>query len=304
MRRQLLKKYTVLIARTGQTPVTLNFNPLSALVLLFILAAVPVGWLTTVIFSLSNSNLQLSKENQELSEKAYQVLNELDTLDSEIDNLKERAGLEDTDISQTERQVSNYVPPRGGLENSADALSLYQLAEQRMPQLNAALDDNVKPALEDTLEEEKAREAAYPDGKPLNIPLVVTSEFGFRPNPFGGRSYEKHNGIDFTGPYGTPIVATGDGTIVRSDYYGGYGKAVVIDHGYGLETLYAHMSELELDAGTKVNRGEVIGYLGSTGRSSGPHLHYTIYHNGEAVNPREYLTLNESSSVADYWMLR
>jgi murein DD-endopeptidase MepM/ murein hydrolase activator NlpD len=103
-----------------------------------------------------------------------------------------------------------------------------------------------------------------------------------------------HEGIDFAGPVGKPILATAQGVVVNAEYSGGYGNQVKIDHGYGYETLYAHLSELEVKIGDRVERGDVLGYLGNTGRSSGPHLHYGVYRNGRAVNPRYYLKLPET----------
>lgn len=300
MRQQLLKKYTVLIARTGQTPVTLCFTPLSALVVLLVITGVPLGWLGTVVFSLFNSNAQLSQENQQLTEKAHEVLTEIDNLDSEIDSLRERAGIE-----AGEQPVNvSQAPPRGGVPGATNALELYDQAAQRVPVLDQELDVQVKPALVKTLEAEAAEAAAFPDSKPLTVPMMTTSGFGLRPNPFGGRSYEMHEGLDFTGPYGTPIVATADGTVKRASYYGGYGKTVEIDHGYGHKTLYAHLSKITVSEGAAVRRGDVIGHLGNTGRSTGPHLHYGIYVNGEAVDPMDYLTAGQPESVADYWRRR
>ncbi|NEP17315.1 MAG: M23 family metallopeptidase [Leptolyngbya sp. SIO4C1] len=306
MRQQLLQKYTVLVARTGRTPITLSFTPISGLVILLVLLGVPLGWLGTVMFSLLQNNVELSQENRQLSEKAHKVISELDTIDSEIEILRERAGLSETDFtgSQPDAELSRRLPPRGGALEAGDALSLYSLAEQRMPQLSSLLDGRVKPALEETLAAEEAEAAAYPDGKPLNIPLEVSSSFGLRPNPFGGRSYEIHSGIDFKGPYGTPIVAAAKGRVKQAGYNGGYGNSVTLDHGYGYETLYAHMSDVTVAVGDTLKRGDVVGHLGSTGRSSGPHLHYGIYRQGEAVDPIAYLDLEYVMTLSDYWRLR
>jgi murein DD-endopeptidase MepM/ murein hydrolase activator NlpD len=103
-----------------------------------------------------------------------------------------------------------------------------------------------------------------------------------------------HEGIDFVGPVGKPILATADGVVVKAEYIGGYGNHVKVDHGYNYETLYAHLSEIQVHTGDRVKRGEVVGALGNTGRSSGPHLHYGIYRNGQAVNPRYYLKLEDA----------
>jgi murein DD-endopeptidase MepM/ murein hydrolase activator NlpD len=117
----------------------------------------------------------------------------------------------------------------------------------------------------------------------------ISSEFGLRPNPFG-RGYEIHAGLDFTAAYGSPVYGTAPGTVVKAGWSaGGYGNHVVVEHGYGYRTLYAHMSALKATVGRKVERNTILGYLGNTGRSSGPHLHYSVYHNDEAVDPKNYL---------------
>lgn len=116
----------------------------------------------------------------------------------------------------------------------------------------------------------------------------VTSEFGLRDDPYTG-ARTMHQGLDISGPEGKPIVATAGGVVVFAGDRGGYGKAVVVDHGMGIVTFYAHMSEILVKAGDKVKRGQHIGALGNTGRSTGPHLHYEIRANDVPVNPRSYI---------------
>ncbi len=94
-----------------------------------------------------------------------------------------------------------------------------------------------------------------------------------------------HNGMDFTAPPGTPIYATGDGKVTKVGLGSGYGKMVIIEHGFGYKTYYAHMSKYKATVGQNVKRGEIIGYVGNTGLSSGPHLHYEVWKNGTVVNP-------------------
>ncbi|MEM8613005.1 MAG: peptidoglycan DD-metalloendopeptidase family protein [Cyanobacteria bacterium P01_H01_bin.105] len=301
MRRQLLKSYTVLVTRSGQTPVTITFTPLAGIIAGFVLLGVPLGWLGAVIFSLFQSNVQLADENRQLTDQAHKVLTDLNTLDSEIENLKARAGIPELSEQDPSSDIS---PPRGGAAIVASGIELYEKASEKLPKLNELLDDSIKPALEETLAEEEAKVAAFPDGIPIGGPLDISSEFGIRRNPFGGYSYETHEGTDFVGPYGTPILATADGVVGRAEYYGGYGKTVTLKHGYGYETLYAHMSEIAARSGDKVKRGDVIGYLGNTGRSSGPHLHYGVYYKGDALNPRNVMKMDHDMTVVDYWRLR
>ena len=113
----------------------------------------------------------------------------------------------------------------------------------------------------------------------------MASGYGRRIDPIYG-VVKMHWGMDFTAPTGTEIFTTGDGEVVRVEYKtSGYGKNVIIKHGYGYETLYAHMSEIKVKRGQKVKRGEVIGLVGNTGKSVGPHLHYEVIKDGKKVNP-------------------
>jgi len=116
----------------------------------------------------------------------------------------------------------------------------------------------------------------------------ITSRFGFRRDPFNGRG-AMHNGIDFRGATGSPIYAAGGGKVVFAGRRRGYGKVVEIGHGDGMMTRYAHLSRIDVARGDAIAGGEVLGGLGSTGRSTGPHLHFEVRINGRAVNPRPFL---------------
>ena len=117
----------------------------------------------------------------------------------------------------------------------------------------------------------------------------INNEFGFRRNPFGGRSYEFHAGMDIDGNKGDLIVAPANGVVVKAGWQGGYGYLIEIDHGNGLSTRYGHLSRLEVKEGDSIQRGQLIGLIGSTGRSTGPHLHYELRLDDKAVNPRRFL---------------
>ncbi|MXO75534.1 peptidoglycan DD-metalloendopeptidase family protein [Altererythrobacter aerius] len=126
---------------------------------------------------------------------------------------------------------------------------------------------------------------------PSRAPLAVgstSSGYGMRTHPvIGGK--RAHKGIDLAAPTGTPIYATADGVIGKADWFSSYGLFVSIAHGGDIETRYAHMSRVAVAAGDRVRKGDVIGYVGSTGRSTGPHLHYEVRVAGEAVNPIPYM---------------
>lgn len=132
------------------------------------------------------------------------------------------------------------------------------------------------------------------DNKLASIPAIqpvsnkdltrIASGFGFRIHPIYGIA-KMHYGLDFTAPQGTPIYATGDGTVTTAGVGTGTGNHVIINHGYGYETVYMHMVRIKAVAGQKVKRGEVIGWVGSTGASTGPHCHYEVHVNGVPVDP-------------------
>ncbi len=129
--------------------------------------------------------------------------------------------------------------------------------------------------------------AAIPSIQPIaNDDLTrMASGFGWRTDPFT-KARRRHKGMDFTAPRGTPVYATSDGTIKRADARSlGYGKHIRVDHGFGYVTLYAHLSGYNVKRGQRVKRGDIIGYVGNTGRSQAPHLHYEIQKDGKAVNP-------------------
>lgn len=129
--------------------------------------------------------------------------------------------------------------------------------------------------------------AAIPSIQPISNRQLnrVSSGFGYRIDPVY-KDRRLHPGLDFTAPIGTPIYATADGVVKDAGFNtGGYGNRVLINHGFGYETLYAHMVRIKARVGTKVKRGEVIGYVGSTGKSTGPHLHYEVHKNGTQLDP-------------------
>jgi murein DD-endopeptidase MepM/ murein hydrolase activator NlpD len=124
----------------------------------------------------------------------------------------------------------------------------------------------------------------------------VASGFGYRNDPFT-KVRKFHEGMDFSAKTGTPIFATGDGVVQRADNSAsGYGNHIVIRHGFGYETLYGHLSKYKCRPGQRVKRGDIIGYVGSTGRSEAPHLHYEVHKNNEVVNPLNFYYGNISAT--------
>lgn len=141
-------------------------------------------------------------------------------------------------------------------------------------------------AIKDFLKGQKDIYVATPRGWPIEG--RVTSEFGPRENPKDG-SPEFHSGLDISAPDGTPVRATADGIVSFAGWSRGSGNLVVLEHGFSYSTCYAHNSSIIVSVGKKVHRGDIISYSGSTGDSTGPHLHYEVRHDGKAVNPREFI---------------
>ncbi len=133
---------------------------------------------------------------------------------------------------------------------------------------------------------------SVPSRNPLSA-ARLTSSYGMRDHPVLGRR-KQHNGIDLAAPTGTPVYATADGIINRAERSGSYGLVIYIDHGSDLETRYAHLSQLSVGGGERVRKGDLVGYVGSTGRSTGPHLHYEVRVAGIAVDPVPYMQETEA----------
>jgi murein DD-endopeptidase MepM/ murein hydrolase activator NlpD len=123
----------------------------------------------------------------------------------------------------------------------------------------------------------------------------VTGSFGERIDPFNGEG-AFHSGVDISSTYGTPVIAPADGTVAFADFLGGYGRAIVIDHGHGISTRFGHLANFAVIAGQHIQRGDTIGYVGLSGRSTGPHLHYEVRINDTPVNPHKYLRLTLAHS--------
>ena len=134
-----------------------------------------------------------------------------------------------------------------------------------------------------------------PSRSPLQS-ATLTSDYGMRVHPvLGGR--RNHKGIDLAQPSGTPVYATADGVIGKAEWFSTYGNYIQIEHGGEMQTRYAHLSGYAVAAGEQVRKGQLIGYVGSTGRSTGPHLHYEVRVAGEAVDPTPYMVDTQLASV-------
>ncbi|MEM9293830.1 MAG: M23 family metallopeptidase [Acidobacteriota bacterium] len=173
----------------------------------------------------------------------------------------------------------------GGIGGLAPAQETPDEALDWLHQRVEHLDGTLNEVTEKLLERDR-----WISSMPSILPVrgIYTSAFGNRKDPItGGPAF--HQGIDISAPPGAPVLASADGVVTRSGWNGGLGRAIFLSHGYGLSTRYGHLSKLAVEAGDTVQRGDVIGYVGNTGRSTGYHLHYEVRQEGRAVNPMGYI---------------
>lgn len=306
MNRRIPSRYTILISCTGKEPLVLSFCPRAIFVSLSLALALPAVLLSAVFWSYAERNTELTQRNAQLTQEAGSILKQLETLESTIGLLKDRqersrrvtgtarsGAAADSEFvnSQIGRSLNfqTQLPAQAASETLSETLSetkpetMLSVARSRIPGLLQLLQTKAEPISEQTL----MREAARPKGAPLSR-AKISSPFGLRPSQTSS-GYELHQGIDFQAAYGSPVYSTAPGTIEKAGWDPSFGNRVVVSHGYGHRTLYAHLSELVVTEGAQLDRHQVIGYLGNTGRSNGPHLHYGVYRNGAVVDPKDYL---------------
>ncbi|MCG8392682.1 MAG: peptidoglycan DD-metalloendopeptidase family protein [Pseudomonadales bacterium] len=205
-----------------------------------------------------------------------------------LDALGERL-VEVADVGSDEFDFST-VPGLGGPESADDGTS-YELPSfmEAVNQMTSTLERRERQLeiLEDLLADKQIENQTYLSGRPL-AKGWMSSRFGRRSDPFTGR-VAWHKGVDFAGKEGTPIIATGAGVVTFSGDRSGYGKLVEINHGNGISTRYGHALELLVEPGDIVRTGDIIGKVGNSGRSTGPHVHYEVLKNGVQVNPQPYI---------------
>ena len=240
---------------------------------------------------------------EEISRADLQMLSSLADMASEVLAAKEDLAEKKTELAGTREQLD---AAQAALEQSradADAMltslandrEKLRAAELQAEAEVAALSDQIAKK-EQELTEAKKKEQPQPTEKGFLFPVAtsgfacVTDPYGYRTNPITG-NYQLHNGIDLAANRGTPIYASKTGTVSTAASGYGWGNYVVINHGDGYSTLYAHQDYYIVSEGDTVTQGQVIGYVGSTGNSTGPHLHFTIYYNGSTVNPAGYIAI-------------
>jgi murein DD-endopeptidase MepM/ murein hydrolase activator NlpD len=227
-----------------------------------------------------------------LSKKMSQAEEVLKDLEERDDNIY-RAIFETEPLPKTMRYGGSGGSDKYSVFDSYDNSELLKSSTARMDRISKRLYVQSR-SFDEVVNLAKSKEkliAAIPAIMPINqkdLAHAVTSGFGWRTHPIY-KTLEFHPGMDFSAEQGTPIYSTGDGIVEKSAALAqGYGHHVVINHGYGYQTLYGHMSRIVAKEGQKVVRGQLIGYVGSTGLSTAPHIHYEVIKNNEKVNPINY----------------
>lgn len=221
---------------------------------------------------IQEENNRLRQQNEEHRHKLDQLKNRIDAIETDARRLSEISGVPEEEGTSTQGV--------GGPRLVADEATVAAV-EARTEHLEQRL-----RAYEDAIVRER-EQARVPSIWPVGG--EVTDSFGLRGNPFGGGPAEFHDGLDIATSWGTPVVVTGNGTVSFAGTQNGYGQIVVVDHGDGLSTAYGHLSRIEVEVGQEIKRGDGLGRVGSTGRSTGPHLHYEVRVGEAAVSPARYL---------------
>jgi len=239
--------------------------------------------LAFVVFSIFSyiANLKFISEMQEIKAEKYRLAQEIKTVASKKQEIEKERHLLNSKLKSLEGKlllVEDYLSKRGVIKGSLPVgggstnkasydLSYLQFLEERSDYLHTSI-----------------------RGIPLGYPVYgkITSHLGWRKNPFGS-GYEFHSGIDITAPQGSRVLATADGVVEFAGWHGDYGKTVIIRHPSGYLTLYGHLSQIDVKEGQRVKAGDVVGRVGSTGRSTGPHLHYEVIRGSKPIDPSKFL---------------
>ncbi len=256
----------------------------------FLLATLGVAFVTWSHFSTSvnlselaslrDENDQLRDINQTFEQSIRQLQAQLADYEDQTSSLAIVAGLDEMILAEP-TTAGGTSGAGGDLTVGAEAPIDLETLGQRSRQLQAALG-----GVRERLQERDLRISSMPAISPVRG--ILTSRYGTRRDPITGRR-AFHPGVDISAPPGKPVVATADGVVTRSGRNGGLGRAVFIAHGFGMESRFGHLSETAVSPGQKVSRGDVVGYVGNTGRATGYHLHYEVRDRGEAKNPVEFM---------------
>jgi len=238
---------------------------------------------------LKTTNESLRLENQSYREATGELTVQIATLQAAITQLSE-----DAQLDPTARAAIAGLPAVIRSRAMGGETSPAMTASNAAPEGTFGILKDVLGSLESGLASVKSRvenQQALERATPFLWPITgwLTSTFGTRKDPFTGRP-DFHPGLDISAVQGTPVKATADGTVESAGYQGNYGNAIVLTHGFGIGTRFGHLSQIAVRPGQKIMRGEVIGYVGATGRATSAHLHYEILINGQPINPFRILT--------------
>ncbi len=273
-----MEKYIIIIIahHEGKPPKTIRIRKVY-------LKAFGIFALAFVVFSIFSylANLKFLSEMQEIKAERHKLTQEINAVASEKQEIEKERHLLNSKLKSLESKlllVEDYLSKKGVIKGSLPMggrstnkasydLSYLQFLEKRADYLYNSI-----------------------RGIPLGYPVYgkITSHIGWRKNPFG-RGYEFHSGIDIAAPQGSKVLATADGVVEFAGWYGDYGKTVIIRHPSGYLTLYGHLSQIDVKEGQRVKAGDVVGRVGSTGRSTGPHLHYEVIRDNKPIDPSKFL---------------
>ena len=265
--------------------------------------------LTISIFIDSPKERLLKREREELLTQ-YQILNQqLKELDNIISKLEERDNniyrviFETEPITKTIRRAgTGGVNKYESVKNMNNAKLVINTSKKLDQLLKASyIQSKSYDEVEKLVTNKKDMHASIPAILPValsNTKVRISSGYGYRIHPIY-KTRKFHSGLDFSGPIGTPIYTTGDGTIEYAKNQSGYGKTILINHNFNHKTLYAHLDNYTVRKGQKVKRGDLIGYMGNTGVSTGPHLHYEVIKNNKITNPGNYFFNDLSAEEYD-----
>lgn len=226
---------------------------------------------------------------QQLAQVTTTLQEDMQRMNKLDEELRKMVGTETKENTPVSR--NNVVRPTiftsqgmGGPGKKPDIQQLARSVEQLRQEMQ--IREASLTNLRDTIAAKRAKQASTPSIWPTSG--EITSGFGYRNSPWGW-SREFHPGVDIANSWGTPVLAAADGVVISAGWEGGYGNMVLIDHGNGMQTAYAHNSSIRVAVGQRVSKGEQIADMGSTGASTGPHVHYEVRINGERVNPMDYM---------------
>jgi murein DD-endopeptidase MepM/ murein hydrolase activator NlpD len=296
------KTYTLIVIPDHDSPVSRYNIPTSLLVQVGAVAMLLCGLVVAAsvhylaVARDAAENRMLREENLSLRGQVKMIRERVDHIGSTLDRVKRfdqrlreltlmpdaKRGLPMGPISPPEAQA-RFTPPSARASSESPRVLVSRLDNLSVA---VALQEQSIQELTDYLEDQKSLLATVPSVWPARG--WITSDFGQRLDPYTADP-EMHTGLDIAAEPGKPIYAPSDGTVVFAGLEGNYGKVITLDHGFGIKTRYGHLSQILVKPGDRVRRGEQVGSVGNTGRSTGPHLHYEVRVNGIPQNPRKFL---------------